>query len=191
MLTNLRDRIRIEERLRYKATSAHLRRHHVEFGLNPLATGKLPLIDGRGTIRIGDNFRIDGRQFRAELTAIPGAELRLGHHVFFNQGVNVYASISVTIGDGSLFGDLVTVYDTNFHEIDEDTAPVAAPVVIEENVWLARGVLVLPGSHIGRNSVVAAGAVVTGTIPPNSLAVGSPARVHRAITASDHFRRIR
>jgi acetyltransferase-like isoleucine patch superfamily enzyme len=56
-----------------------------------------------------------------------------------------------------------------------------AAVDIGDDVWLARGVIVLPGSHIGEGSVIAAGTVVRGTIPAWVVAAGSPARVIREI----------
>lgn len=58
-------------------------------------------------------------------------------------------------------------------------------MIIDEDVWLAARVTVLPGSHIGRGSVVAAHAVVSGDIPPYSLAAGVPARVIRSLRDSD------
>jgi len=49
--------------------------------------------------------------------------------------------------------------------------------VLEENVWLATGVTVLAGVTIGRNSIIAAGSVVTKDIPSNVIAAGVPAKV--------------
>jgi maltose O-acetyltransferase len=56
------------------------------------------------------------------------------------------------------------------------------PVMIERNVWIGRNCLVLPGTVIGENSVIAAGSIVTRSIPPNSVAAGNPATVIRTIT---------
>ena len=53
------------------------------------------------------------------------------------------------------------------------------PVVIEDGAWLGHGTVVLPGSHIGRQSVIGANSVVMGEIPAHSVAVGAPARVVR------------
>ena len=50
-------------------------------------------------------------------------------------------------------------------------------IVIEDDVWVGAGVRVMDGVRIGRGSVIGAGAVVTKSIPPNSVAVGMPARV--------------
>jgi len=58
---------------------------------------------------------------------------------------------------------------------------VARPIVIEDNVWLGGGAIVLPGVRIGRNAVVGAGAVVTRDVAANTVVAGNPARVIREI----------
>lgn len=50
-------------------------------------------------------------------------------------------------------------------------------VVIEDGVWLGQRVCVLPGTHIGKNSIIGANSVVTHDIPAYTIAVGSPARI--------------
>jgi serine acetyltransferase len=55
-----------------------------------------------------------------------------------------------------------------------------APVTIGNGSWLGHGVMVLPGSHIGRHVVIGANSVVSGDIPDYSVAVGVPARVIRS-----------
>lgn len=57
----------------------------------------------------------------------------------------------------------------------------AAPIVIERNVWIAAGATIIGGVTVGENSVVAAGAVVTKDVPPNSLVAGVPAKVIRML----------
>jgi maltose O-acetyltransferase len=51
-----------------------------------------------------------------------------------------------------------------------------APIQIHDYVWIATNVTILPGSVIGRGAVVAAGAVVTGNVPPCTIVAGVPAR---------------
>jgi len=53
--------------------------------------------------------------------------------------------------------------------------------VIEDNVWLGGGAILLPGVRIGRNAVVGAGAVVPRNVPENTIVAGNPARVIREI----------
>ncbi len=51
------------------------------------------------------------------------------------------------------------------------------PIVVEDDVWLGAGVVVLPGRRIGRGSIIGAGSVVAHDVPPYSVAAGNPARV--------------
>ena len=60
---------------------------------------------------------------------------------------------------------------------------VAAPIVIERNVWLGAGATVLQGVTVGSDAVVAAGAIVTRDVPPRTLVAGVPGRVLREIGA--------
>jgi hypothetical protein len=53
------------------------------------------------------------------------------------------------------------------------------PVTLGKSVWLPWRVFIMPGTTIGDGSVIGANSLVTGTIPPRSLAVGSPAKVIR------------
>lgn len=54
-------------------------------------------------------------------------------------------------------------------------------IVIEDDVWLGAGVIVLPEVTIGEGAVIGAGAVVTKDIPPHSVAVGNPAKVIKKV----------
>lgn len=60
---------------------------------------------------------------------------------------------------------------SDFHDVKQ------GDVVIEDHVWIASRVIILPGVRIGRGSVIAAGALVTKDIPPMSIAAGVPAKV--------------
>lgn len=114
-----------------------------------------------------------------------GYPVRIGARFFSNFGLIMLDVAPITIGDDVFVGPNVQLLTA--------THPVAPgprrakieggkPIVIEDNVWLGGGVIVLPGVTIGKNSVVGAGAVVTKSIPPDSVAVGNPARVVRPIT---------
>lgn len=50
-------------------------------------------------------------------------------------------------------------------------------IVIEDNVWLGRGATILSGAHIGKGSVIGAGAVVKKYIPKYSIVIGNPAKI--------------
>ncbi|MDQ0118076.1 acetyltransferase-like isoleucine patch superfamily enzyme [Pseudarthrobacter defluvii] len=115
--------------------------------------------------------------------------LTIGENVFINQGTTIHSELRISIGDRVEMGDGVTIYDTNFHPVAPGDEVKVAAVVIGDDVWLGNGVKVLPGTTIGRGSVVGAGAVVTQDIPNGTLAVGSPARVVRSFEVPPEFKR--
>ena len=91
----------------------------------------------------------------------------------------------VEIGSDVLIGSHVSIYDSDFHEIAPDKrvggTPKMGKVTIGDNVWIGDRVMILKGSSIGENSVVAAGAVVSGEFPANVVIGGVPAKVIREI----------
>jgi len=157
----------------------------VKVGRRPRFFGPRPIIGGRGRIEIGDGFQVNAMQFRAQFSAGPDGVLRIGDAVFLNQGVNVYAAQSVTIGNRVRLADLAAVYDTDFHPVEEGRPVNVAPVVIEDDVWIGRYSIILPGVTIGHGAVVAAGAVVTADVPPHTVVAGNPASVVREIQSPE------
>jgi acetyltransferase-like isoleucine patch superfamily enzyme len=143
--------------------------------------GKSPLFRGGGSIVIGRRLLMRGRQVRSEFGATKGGRLLVGDRVFINQGCKIVAQKSIAIGDDCLIGDFTAIMDSDEHQIAPASPVRKEPVTIGRNVWIGRNCLVLPGTVIGENSVIAAGSIVTHSIPPNSLAAGIPARVIREI----------
>lgn len=119
-----------------------------------------------------------------ELAVDDGAELVIGDRTFVNYGVSIGATKSVVIGADCNLGPYVNIVDSDFHGLEPErrhARPTPHQVQIGDNVWLGVRVIVLPGVSIGDDSVIGAGSVVTGNIPPRSLAVGAPARVIRSL----------
>jgi acetyltransferase-like isoleucine patch superfamily enzyme len=88
----------------------------------------------------------------------------------------------VNIGNDVMFAQNIVLSGLNHGYEDVTVVPhkqkvTTAPIIIEDEVWLGANVVVVAGVTIGKHSVVAAGAVVTKSIPPYSVAVGNPARV--------------
>jgi maltose O-acetyltransferase len=90
----------------------------------------------------------------------------------------------VRIGDHVMIGPAVQIY-TPAHDLQAETRiqgwEVAKRIVIEDNVWIGGGAILLPGVTIGRNAVVGAGSVVTRDVPANTVVAGNPARMIREI----------
>jgi acetyltransferase-like isoleucine patch superfamily enzyme len=147
----------------------------VRFGRLPSVCGRRPAISNRGHMSVGDGLRLRNAQFRTSLSTDPGATLQIGDHAFINQGCSIHSAVHVSIGEHAMIGDLVAIYDTNFHQMAPGEVVRIAPVVIGRNVWIGRGVAVLPGVTIGDNAVIGAGSVVTHDVPEDVFAAGVPA----------------
>jgi maltose O-acetyltransferase len=113
-----------------------------------------------------------------------GYQITIGARTFANFGLVVLDVARVSIGADAQIGPNVQLL-TATHPLDpgprRDKWEAAQPIVIGDNVWLGGGVIVCPGVSIGENTVVGAGSVVTTNLPPNVLAVGSPARRVRTL----------
>jgi len=149
-----------------------------------------PLIRAPGELVLGEACRLRGGPVRSRFITGPHGRIELGDRVGINYGAELYAERSIKIGDDSIFGALVTIYDTSFHPVEQGEETKVAPVEIGTNVWVGRGVTIFPGARIGDHSVVASGAIVTSEIPPRVLAAGSPARPIRELHADDDWRRV-
>jgi acetyltransferase-like isoleucine patch superfamily enzyme len=147
------------------------------------------VICARGAVHLGSDFAVRGRVARAELGALPGARLSIGDRAFVNQGASLVAELSIEIGDDLRMGDFAAIYDSNYHPVEEGDDPSPLPVSIGDNVWLGRGAVVLPGTHLGDHVVVAALSVVSGEVPDRTLVAGAPARPVRTLRASPGWRR--
>jgi len=112
-----------------------------------------------------------------------GTDISVGRNVFINQNCTFYDLGGLDIAHDVMIGPNVSLI-TSGHPIEpaqRRSCVVAKPIVIERNVWIAAGAIVIGGVTIGENSVVAAGSVVTRDVPPNSLVGGNPAQVIRSI----------
>ncbi len=145
-----------------------------------------PLVENQGRITIGTDAQIVSRFAPVRLATAPGATLTIGDGVTINFGCTLSAESSVVLGDRVSLGPYVRIAD---HDEPGDAAPgKPAPVSIGDDVWLAARVRVLRGATIGAGTVVTAGSVVSGVLPPGVVAGGSPARVLRKRTPDDPAR---
>lgn len=130
---------------------------------------------------------IFGRSLPESFTLYPpfftdnGLNTTFGENVFVNQGCRFYDQGGIRIGDATMIGPNTHLI-TSGHPVppaERREYILAAPIVLEENVWLGAAVTILPGVTIGANSVVGAGTVVTKDVPPNTLVTGSAATVRK------------
>ncbi len=106
-------------------------------------------------------------------------EISIGKYCLLTPGVRIASASKIEIGDGCMFANSAYVSDADWHGIYDRATPVGktSPIVLEENVWIGDRAVVGKGVTIGRNSIVAAGAVVVKDVPSNVIVGGNPARI--------------
>jgi acetyltransferase-like isoleucine patch superfamily enzyme len=111
---------------------------------------------------------------------LPDSRFELGRRVRVFQDAFLNPSKPLVVGDESGVGGRSLIFThASWQSILEGYPVEFAPITIGRNVWLPWQVFVLPGVEIGDNVTIAAGSVVSRSIPANSLAAGYPARVLR------------
>lgn len=120
----------------------------------------------------------DAEWYRAQ-GAVIGARVHIGHGVTLDP---THCNL-LTLGDDVVFAPNVVVltHDAALRRREGFELTRLAPVTIGSRVFIGAGSIILPGVTIGDDVVVAAGSVVSRNVPPNSLAKGSPARVHEPL----------
>lgn len=132
---------------------------------------------------VGKNVWIEP-DFRCEF----GKNITIGSDVYINFGCVILDCGQVTIGNNTLIGPNVGIYDAN-HVLDaeERIAGGLKPgnVHIGNRVWIGGNTILLPNITIGDDTVIGAGSIVTHDIPSGVVAVGNPCYVLRKITEKD------
>lgn len=103
------------------------------------------------------------------------AVLEIGSNCGFS-GTVIGCALNIRIGDNVRCGANTMITDSDWHSDDRRTGN-DKPVIIDNNVWLGYGVKVLKGVHIGENTLIGAGSIVTKDIPANVIAAGNPCKI--------------
>lgn len=165
--------------------------------------GKMPFVkmyDG-STLVIGNNVVLnsDLRNSNTALTTrckfVIGytGKLEIGDNTMLN-GVSITAYKNVAIGRNCQIASSSLITDTDFHPTDPKIRLLQVTgqkydldfvnkenVIIGNNVWIGWGAIILKGTIIGDNSIVAAGSVVLGEFPSNVIIAGNPAKIVKCI----------
>jgi maltose O-acetyltransferase len=147
-----------------------------------LALTRTALVRAAGA-SIGPRSQIQGR-IRITGHGNPCEFLTIGENVLITGGLHVDLGAPLTIGDDCRIGHDVSLFTINHNHGNPSFRAglsFARSIVIGSGSWLASRCTVLAGVEIGAGSVVAAGAVVTRSVPPNSLVAGVPARIVREL----------
>lgn len=117
-----------------------------------------------------------------------GTHIETGKNFFANYNCTILDVAKVKIGDNCQLAPNVAIYTAGHPvhpEIRNTMYEYGIEVVIGHNVWIGGNSVICPGVHIGSNTVIGAGSVVTKDIPDWCIAAGNPCRVIRPITDAD------
>lgn len=100
----------------------------------------------------------------------------------------VLCTNSITIGNNVMIGYCCKIWDTDFHSLDAQTRVDTPndnfntkPIRIGNDIFIGGFSIILKGTQIGNNSIIGAGSVVSGTIPPGEIWAGNPAKFIKKI----------
>lgn len=122
----------------------------------------------KGSLTIGYGFHFRSGSY---IAIVCDGKMEIGNSVFVNRNCSFVCQDFITIGDNCAFGPNVVIYDHDhkFGRNGIESDYKTAPIVIENNCWIGAGVIILRGTYIGEGSVIGAGTVLKGKIPPHSL----------------------
>lgn len=150
----------------------------------------------RSAIRVGAHTVIAGEL----LTFRHGGGIDIGQWCYIGEGTRIWSAQHVRIGDRVLIAHNVNIHDTNGHPLDarqrhrhyveiishghpsaiDDVKSEA--VQIGDDVWIGFNAVILKGVTIGSNSIIAAGSLVTKSVPPDCLHINGKIIPHRRAT---------
>jgi acetyltransferase-like isoleucine patch superfamily enzyme len=163
---------------------------NVVFGSNIKFHGRPDFsFNKKSKVELGDNLVFTssimsnwaGLYKKSSVAVMQNANLKIGNNCKFS-GISLYCSNKIIIGEYVICGANVSIWDTDFHPIDyierriSNTEARTKPVTIGNDVFIGANAIILKGSKIGERSIIAAGSVVSGKIPPDQIWGGNPAK---------------
>lgn len=151
-------------------------------------------INRKGYLSLGKNVVFNsytGHSWNSncKLLVLKDAELTIGDNSGMN-GVMIYCSKRVTIGDNVKIGGGTRISDSNHHSLDylnrrdakkDSVNAMSSPVTIGNDVFIGANCYIGKGVTIGDRSIIAAGSVVVKSIPPDEIWGGNPAKLIRKL----------
>lgn len=119
----------------------------------------------------------------------PNATLKIGTGTYINRNSLIVCEDKVTIGENCKISWDVIIMDSDLHPLNS-TEVINEPVTIENNAWIGCRCIILKGVTIGKGAVVAAGSVVTKSIPPYTIYGGAPAKYITDVNHENYARAV-
>jgi len=185
----------IEKNYYFLYNKIKFRIHGVSILDNTKVNGKF-YINNQGKISLGKNVYINssissnmlGSSSFSSLVSGFNGELYIGNNVGISNS-SITSHQRVVIKDNVTIGNGCKIIDTDFHPIGADDRLknktekiLMAEIIINENVFIGTGTIILKGVNIGQNSVIGAHSVVTRSIPSNEIWAGNPAKRIKSLT---------
>jgi acetyltransferase-like isoleucine patch superfamily enzyme len=164
--------------------------HNVIFGGTHITILGGKMNHGKG-ISIGDNCTIYDYCQLVTDAYDDNCGIIIGNNCYFNYNCYLCGTGGLIIGDNCIFGPGVKIIPTNhkFEDIHIDIVHqghTGGTVIIENNVWVGAGAIILPNVKIKSGAIVSAGAVVTRDVEENTIVAGVPATSHKVRGESDN-----
>lgn len=122
----------------------------------------------------------EGSRVLPPLNLVCADQVTIGKNVIVMGGSLMMSRGGITIDDDAMIAANVQLISNN-HDLHDHALLVCKPVHICRNAWIGAGATILPGVTVGENAVVAAGAVVTKDVAPNTVVGGNPAKLLKTI----------
>jgi hypothetical protein len=149
---------------------------------------------GLGYVSVGENFiarrNIKLRAFDTSDYSGFYPELVIGDNFYAGTDCHISSIKRIKIGNNVALASRVTIIDhshgkSDYSDLEEPVMlrelSTKGEIIIEDNVWIGEGVIVLGGVKIGKNSIIASNAVVTKDVPAYSITGGVPSRIIKSI----------
>ena len=154
--------------------STHTQYHGVKY----ISLGNNVVIGDYGSLSAWGNYKYTQQQFSPSIEISDGCRIGAQSHI---TSIN-----KIILGKNVLTGPRVLITDNSHGEFNPEHLNIApnnrllcskGPVIIEDNVWIGEGAMILPNVRIGKGSIIAANSVVTKDVPSYCIAAGTPAKV--------------
>jgi len=137
-------------------------------------------VEEGGELHIGPGAWLRTEVGPIQLVVHKGARIAFGSGAWLN-GCSLSSKVAIDCGERVWIGPGARVYDSDQHTLDAERTEQKAAIKMGSFIWVAAGVTLLKGAHLGSHVVVGADSLVTNPVPDHSLAFGVPARVRGEI----------